>query len=50
MFDKSGDQCPQAFVSQLKDMIAFADEKNDFALAAWLCQALDRMRTAHTDA
>lgn len=40
---ETGAQYPQAFVSQLEEMIAFADAKEDFALAAWLSQALDRL-------
>lgn len=42
MDSKHGIECPRIFASQLEDMIAYADAKQDFALAAWLSQALDR--------
>jgi hypothetical protein len=44
---KRSDQCPRVFASQLKEMIDFADTNEDFALAAWLSQALDRLMGAH---
>jgi hypothetical protein len=47
MEHNSGNQCPRVFASQLEDMIAFADAKQDFALAAWLSQALDRLMGDH---
>lgn len=44
-----GNQCPRVFASQLEDMIAYADAKQDFVLAAWLSQALDRVMRAHIE-
>lgn len=49
MEQNTGNQCPRVFASQLEDMIAFADAKQDFALAAWLSQALDRMMGNHIE-
>ena len=43
----SGVECPRVFASQLEDMIAYADAKQDFALAAWLSQSLDRLMETH---
>jgi len=40
--------CPRVFSSQLQDMIAYADAQEDFALAAWLSQALDRIMESHS--
>jgi hypothetical protein len=38
---QNGTECPRIFARQLEDMIAYADAQQDFALAAWLSQALD---------
>ncbi|MEG8014066.1 hypothetical protein [Sphingomonas sp. 22R3R2A-7] len=43
----SGVECPRVFASQLEDMIAYADAKQDFALAAWLSESLDRLMETH---
>lgn len=42
-----GADCPRVFEAQLKTMIAFADTQQDYALGAWLSQALDRLLEAH---
>jgi hypothetical protein len=47
MGDKNGVECPRVFASQLEDMIAYADAQQDYALAAWLSQALDRLMGTH---
>jgi hypothetical protein len=49
MDSKNGIDCPRIFASQLEDMIAYADAKQDFALAAWLSQALDRLMGSQAD-
>jgi hypothetical protein len=49
MDSKNGIDCPRIFASQLEEMIAYADAKQDFALAAWLSQALDRLLGSQLD-
>ncbi len=44
--DQSHD-CPRVIIEQLDDMVAFADAKSDFVLAAWLVQAQERLREQH---
>jgi hypothetical protein len=46
---RNGINCPRMFASQLEDMIAYADSQQDFALAAWLSQALDRLMESHVN-
>jgi hypothetical protein len=41
-------ECPHVLIEQLDEMVAFADAKSDFVLAAWLLQAQDRIRQRHT--
>jgi len=47
MDDDNSADCPRAFEAQLVSMIAYADTHQDYALGAWLSQALDRLREAH---
>lgn len=50
MEPESRNHCPRVFANQLEDMIAFADASEDFALAAWLSQALERLMEGHLKA
>jgi hypothetical protein len=47
MEPNNSDDCPRVFARQLEDMIEYADAKQDFAMAAWLSQVLDRLRSDH---
>lgn len=42
-----GHDCPRALIEQLDEIVAFADAKSDFVLAAWLVQAQERIREQH---
>jgi hypothetical protein len=39
--------CPRVIEAQLVRMIAYADKQQDYALGAWLNQALDHLRDTH---
>jgi len=39
--------CPRVLAKQLEHMIEFADKKQDYVLAAWLAQALERIKDNH---
>lgn len=44
---ENSQDCPYAFIEQLDQILAFADAKSDFVLAAWLVQAQERIREHH---
>lgn len=41
------DECPRVLIERIAKIVAFADAKRDFVLAAWLSQAQDRIRELH---
>jgi hypothetical protein len=47
MDHKKGEESPSVYVNQLESMIAFADARDDFVLAAWLSEANERIKTSH---
>lgn len=47
MDSENSQDCPRVLIEQLDQILAFADAKSDFVLAAWLVQAQERIRDQH---